>query len=118
MVDKLDWLFELADRLSPLTCALLATFGIAVIAYLVFNDWMCKKRREYEGRISDLEEQVARKDAQLQRMCVQNCDMAYKLNDAEAKTRSEKARADGSNKRANKMADEADKYRKMAENVA
>ena len=67
MVDKLDWLFELADRLSPLTCALLATFGIAVIAYLVFNDWMCKKRREYEGRISDLEEEIEKYNSEYER---------------------------------------------------
>lgn len=115
---ELNGLFDLADRLSPLACALMATLGIAVIIYLIFYDWAIKKKREYLGRIEDLEEQNSKKDAQIQRLALQNCNMAYELNGAKDEVRTANARAKESDKRADTMAREADKYRKQAENVA
>lgn len=118
MEDKWIKLIDLADRLSPLACALMATLGIAVIAYLIFFDWAFKKKREYLGRIEELEDQNAGKDAQIQRLAFQNCNMVYELNRAKNETRIANARAKESDKRADAMAREADKYRKKAENVA
>lgn len=118
MSEKLMALFEFMDKLAPAACSLMAILGLAYIAYMVFCDWMIKREAAYKDRIADLEWQLDRKEEQLQKSLQQNCQMAYDMNDAQAQIQEANARADGNSKRADKMAQEAEKYRRMADQAA
>lgn len=126
---KANEMMSFLEKFSPVSTALIAIFGLAYIAYMIFYDWMCKREAAYKATIVDLQEQLAREKGQNETAFYKQCDMAYKMNDADsahreqleaanAKVNEANARADQNNKRADDMAKEAEKYRRQAKAVA
>lgn len=111
---KANEMMEHLEEFGPVAAALLATFGIAYVAYMLYQEWKERKIQKLQEQISELREENAflrglcgEKDEQLNKALTKQCAMAYKANDADA-------RAEGHRKRADKMAEEAEKYRRMA----
>ena len=117
-IETMNGVFDFADKLSPISVALIATLGLAFLAYMIYCEWRDRKIQRLEERIADLEDEndflrglCGEKDEQLNKALTKQCKMAFQVNDADA-------RAEGHRKRADDMAKIADEFRRKAEAAA